>query len=41
MRRILFIAAAVVAIAVLAILVWKAPKQLGANLTEPIAAQTE
>ncbi|WP_281032979.1 MULTISPECIES: hypothetical protein [unclassified Mesorhizobium] len=41
MRKMLFIAAAVVAMAVIAILVWSAPKQPGADLTEPTAAQTE
>ncbi|WP_276316412.1 hypothetical protein [Mesorhizobium tianshanense] len=41
MRNILFIAAAVVAIAVLAMLVWNAPKRPGADPTEPTAAQTE
>jgi hypothetical protein len=37
----MFIAAAVVAIAVLAMLVWNAPKRPGADLTEPTATQTE
>ncbi|WP_292396066.1 hypothetical protein [Mesorhizobium sp.] len=41
MRKMLFIAAAVVAIVVLAMLVWSAPKRPGADLTEPTAAQTE
>ncbi|WP_258117308.1 hypothetical protein [Mesorhizobium onobrychidis] len=41
MRKILFIAAAVIAMAVLAMLVWDAPKRPGAASTEPTAAQTE
>ncbi|MET3580667.1 hypothetical protein ABID19_003706 [Mesorhizobium robiniae] len=41
MRKTLFVAAAVVAMAVLAMLVWNAPKRPGADLTEPTAAQTE
>ncbi|QIA23692.1 MULTISPECIES: hypothetical protein [unclassified Mesorhizobium] len=41
MRKILFITAAVVAMAVLAMLVWDAPKRPGADPTEPTAAQAE
>jgi hypothetical protein len=41
MRNILSIAAAVVAIAVLAMLVWNAPKRPGVDLNEPTTAQTE
>ncbi|WP_292310352.1 hypothetical protein [Mesorhizobium sp.] len=41
MRKILFITAAVVAMAVLAMLDWDAPKRSGADPTEPTAAQTE
>jgi hypothetical protein len=41
MRKTLFIAAAVVAMSVLAMLIWNAPKRPGADLTEPTAAQME
>jgi len=41
MRKILFIAAAILSMTVVAVLVWNAPKRPGVDMTEISAAQTE
>jgi hypothetical protein len=41
MRKILFIAAAILSMTVVAVLVWNAPKRPGVDMTDSSAVQTE